>query len=1206
MNLTPTYFQTSRAYLIGIQNYNTLKLLSTPLQDIDDIRTSLLLHEFADSNIVVKKDATQDDIKTIVLNMIDEIDFRDRVIFYFAGHGIAHDSGDRPRGFLIPREGNRGDERTFVDMDWLSQKFARLRCKHFLLILDCCFAGSFRWSDNYRNAGLDQTKKIFREKFERFVSSETQAWHVITSSSYDEEAIDQLLNLGARENPRTENKNSPFASAVINALTGRANGYFEDGIITATRLYNYIDNYVANYLRENNIVQRQLPNYFPLQRSTKGQFVFLTPQLADSIIKNLPRLSDNNPYKGLASFKTADSYLFFGRRRVIESLKALLLKADPQEIILVSGSSGLGKSSLVMAGLIPAVLPQYPDSSLVAPIRPGDLKGNSDYIRHCREEIDSTSKPFILFIDQFEEMVTTCSEAQRILWEEFILLNLQNVNCRIIISLRSDFEPQLKDSAVVKSGLKNKFVIPPFERNEIIDIIAQPALQNVIQIEAASKSDIDASTFIERICSEAMQSAGSLPLLSFALEQWYKTNVEKTGNRFSLNEEYYNGIGGVNGALGTIIEGFISGLRNFNETENLKRLMLRMATVQDEGFSRAKVYDFELDIVKFDPETRSQRELLEELIKLRVITTNRGTGVFLKPHEQVYYEPAHDAVLTSWKLLWDWLNAEKINIPIYQQLSEDTQKWKSGKYRRSLLWPEGANLFLVRNEFLEKQVSGNKWKKLRNLAISTFSYGRRPPIVEKPNLFNLEERRFIKASLIRTRQIRARLNILFCIIVALGIAAVVFAVNASIQRRRAVRETNSRLAVMLANNSNTQEPTSAYNSIKEADSLDPDNQIILQDAFNLIVQNTVSFNFIPTAIIPLHQELYNLSFKDDNHLTVVPKSNESYQVDLKTGKLANLHLRSDLNFPDHPAGFWRKEPYSWDIVKSDPAATDAIAPNLVPGARFLIISPDHLCLGMFLGRAGLINTRDSCISEKLNFSGEIKYAKFLGDSTRALLVCEDNGIYFADFLNGKILELIKGYLVNRTSHYYNLSDDERMFAAVNSNRLVYVWDLNKENEFSSNGQEIRDSLFMDDPRLYQTGRVGDDNVIRYSMSLNGQQVDLSWPYNQDNHVLLYARSPRLDEFVLGGNQNRLYITIKALTPMIDLPSKNSMNVFYSRDGKKIFYTTFRDSIVEKHLVGFTYDRPFPDSIIAEYPSLREIRSILHAPPTMKTDTIPDR
>ena len=75
-----------------------------------------------------------------------QIQASDRLIFYFAGHGIALNGDDGPEGFLIPQDAKLGDTSSYLPMVRLQKALDKLPCRHFLTVLDCCFAGAFRWS----------------------------------------------------------------------------------------------------------------------------------------------------------------------------------------------------------------------------------------------------------------------------------------------------------------------------------------------------------------------------------------------------------------------------------------------------------------------------------------------------------------------------------------------------------------------------------------------------------------------------------------------------------------------------------------------------------------------------------------------------------------------------------------------------------------------------------------------------------------------------------------------------------------------------------------------------------------------------------------------------------------------------------------------------------------------------------------------------
>ena len=113
--------------------------------------------------------------------------------------------------------------------------------RHLLLVLDCCFSGAFKWSSRYRNLSTLMPKRIYKERFDRFI--EDPAWQVITSAAYDQKALDVLDRKATGDrgiaNTGGSVEHSPFAQALFSGLAGAADIKGEregDGLITATEL----------------------------------------------------------------------------------------------------------------------------------------------------------------------------------------------------------------------------------------------------------------------------------------------------------------------------------------------------------------------------------------------------------------------------------------------------------------------------------------------------------------------------------------------------------------------------------------------------------------------------------------------------------------------------------------------------------------------------------------------------------------------------------------------------------------------------------------------------------------------------------------------------------------------------------------------------------------------------------------------------------
>jgi Caspase domain len=356
------------AVVIGVNQYiNGIPPLETAVNDASEL-AKILAEEYEYKVLhLLDTDATQSKLNALLttfaqqqLPLADELiqlQESDRLLFYFGGHGIALgglDNTDGPAGYLVPQDARRDDSNTWVAMQRLHDALIELPCRHLLIILDCCFAGAFRWAGLQREAV--RSHKMYQERYQRFISGCAQ--QVITSAADDEKAADSLLNFGQRGNI---NGHSPFAELLFKALLGQAD-FTQDGVITATEIYLYINNELGK------TIAKQTPGLCQLKRHNKGEYIFPIPGFDAKKLDKAPPLDENkNPYRGLESFEEKDSSLFFGRKALIEKLQNFIIS---QPLTVVLGASGSGKSSLVKAGLIP-YLKNSGQWRILAPIRPG-------------------------------------------------------------------------------------------------------------------------------------------------------------------------------------------------------------------------------------------------------------------------------------------------------------------------------------------------------------------------------------------------------------------------------------------------------------------------------------------------------------------------------------------------------------------------------------------------------------------------------------------------------------------------------------------------------------------------------------------------------------------------------------------------------------------------------------------------------------------
>ncbi len=575
-------FENSHAFIIGINEYQHFSKLQTAVNDAQKIG-EVLATQHAFRVYPPLLDATRKDIETLLTKTIKEkVGQKDRVFFYYAGHGIADDGDDGPAGYILPADASQSDVKTFVPMNLMHEALLSLPCRHVMLVLDCCFSGAFKWSST-RAGGVFRPKKIYQERFDRFIRE--PAWQVITSSAYDQKALDVLKTdkkaLGDRGTDNDLEDHSPFARALIQGVSGEADAKVQDegdGVITATELYAYIRDQVEPQTIGAGEQKRQTPGFFPLKKHDKGEFIFLHPRHR----LNLEPIPRENPYRGLTAFEEKHHDLFFGRDRVISDLQSKVFvdgttaneaAEGPTEtdfsllkrkMLVVAAASGAGKSSVVKAGLLPRlrregfnILPvmrpgEHPTSALMKDLQgkgllPEGAVENNGFseaqLKHWQTQLEI--KRTVLVIDQYEELITRCTdETER---ENFALLVKSLLDAApenqflLIITVRSDFEPQLDKGALQSYWQDGRVTVPWFTPEELREVVVMPTFQVVLIF--------DPPKIVDEIINEVSLSPGALPLLSYTLSELYEAYKSSGREDRALKADDYRQLGGVRGAL---------------------------------------------------------------------------------------------------------------------------------------------------------------------------------------------------------------------------------------------------------------------------------------------------------------------------------------------------------------------------------------------------------------------------------------------------------------------------------------------------------------------------------------------------------------------------------------------------------------------------------------------------------------------------------
>ena len=221
-----TNFERNLAVVIGIDRYNSDSIhdLSTPVSDARALADLLETeYEYKPQNVIRLFDeaATLTGLQTLLTEILPnqlKPTKSDRLIFYFAGHGIPRNGQDGPEGYLVPQDADSQKQDSFLPMSKVYEALSKLECHHLLVILDCCFAGTFRWAGRREMILILET--VRREHYDRFIRY--PAWQVMTSAAHDQEALDVAKlasdKRGAVADEKQHELHSPFALALLEGL----------------------------------------------------------------------------------------------------------------------------------------------------------------------------------------------------------------------------------------------------------------------------------------------------------------------------------------------------------------------------------------------------------------------------------------------------------------------------------------------------------------------------------------------------------------------------------------------------------------------------------------------------------------------------------------------------------------------------------------------------------------------------------------------------------------------------------------------------------------------------------------------------------------------------------------------------------------------------------------------------------------------------
>lgn len=637
------------ALVVGISQYTSFRNLPKAAVDAEAIAKLLEQHNYRVTRlprrktqeerwqIASEKPVSSDELNRELKTFLQERANKQEVVIYIAGHGfsVADSTSDEQEGYIATSDSTDEGFKA-IRFSSLSSLLGKSELSSLVMLLDCCYAGAL---------------------LERQILQPLQA--AFNQPNY-------LLMTACRkfEKAREGEDHGIFTSAVLKGL--HVDNADSQGVIDSSRLFSFVSAELEHSGQE------------PIHAGM-GTAISLVNYRNQAQPKHV---IEDCPYQGLEAFNEKTEHLFFGREDVVQTL---IEKLSTDNFVPVIGASGSGKSSIARAKLMTKVKKQ--GWYVLHPIIPGsDPLGKlitafeeilnqlnksrkvckvSDCVRHDAngiltliEEI-SNFQPFLLVIDQFEEVFTQCARKDD--RDRFIKLLMQiaevgDQKLTVVLTIRVDFlDACLEYGTLTRLIQKQAVYISPLNDQGLKEAITRPADEHGYSLEAG---------LLELILNDIGEDHQCLPLLQFALKELWE-HRDQTAKKLTI--EQYKKQGGIFGALDGHAERLYEELDEA-EQDYAKRICLRLIRTVSE--------------VRATRNRRSKQHLLElagqnlgEQQVLSVLNALMGARLLVTDEQGKLIDLAHEALMDRWERFSQWRKDEQDLLKILDRIDDIFKDW---------------------------------------------------------------------------------------------------------------------------------------------------------------------------------------------------------------------------------------------------------------------------------------------------------------------------------------------------------------------------------------------------------------------------------------------------------------------------------------------------------------------------------------------------